>query len=46
MGPRGRRICPRNEEIEIDTMVDTAKRYALMTLNICKRARQHDRDVK
>jgi acetylornithine deacetylase len=39
IGPRGRRIGPRNEEIEIDKMVDAAKLYALMALDICTRAR-------
>jgi acetylornithine deacetylase len=39
IGPRGRRIGPRNEEIEIDTMVNAAKLYALMALDICTRAR-------
>jgi acetylornithine deacetylase/succinyl-diaminopimelate desuccinylase-like protein len=39
IGPRGRRIGPRNEEIEIDTMVNAAKLYALMALDICRRAR-------
>jgi acetylornithine deacetylase/succinyl-diaminopimelate desuccinylase-like protein len=39
IGPRGRRIGPRNEEIEIDTMVNAAKLYALMALDICTRPR-------
>jgi acetylornithine deacetylase/succinyl-diaminopimelate desuccinylase-like protein len=39
IGPRGRRIGPRNEEIEIDTMVKAAQLYALMGLDICSRAR-------
>ncbi len=39
IGPRGRRIGPRNEEIEIETMVDAAKLYALMALDICTRPR-------
>jgi acetylornithine deacetylase/succinyl-diaminopimelate desuccinylase-like protein len=39
IGPRGRRIGPRNEEIEIDTMVNAAKLYALMALDICTRSR-------
>src|ERR1051325_7431170 len=39
IGPRGRRIGPRNEEIEIDIMVDAAKLYALMALDICTRSR-------
>jgi len=39
IGPRGRRIGPRNEEIEINTMVNAAKLYALMALDICSRAR-------
>jgi acetylornithine deacetylase/succinyl-diaminopimelate desuccinylase-like protein len=39
IGPRGRRIGPRNEEIEIDTMVNAAKLYALIALDICTRSR-------
>ena len=39
IGPRGRRIGPRNEEIDIDVMVDAAKVYALMALDICTRSR-------
>ena len=39
IGPRGRRIGPRNEEIEINTMVNAAKLYALMALDICSRVR-------
>ena len=39
IGPRGRRIGPRNEEIEINTMVNAAKLYALIALDICSRAR-------
>jgi acetylornithine deacetylase/succinyl-diaminopimelate desuccinylase-like protein len=39
IGPRGRRIGPRNEEIEIDTMVNAARLYALMALDICTRSR-------
>lgn len=39
IGPRGRRIGPRNEEIEIDTMVKAAQVYALMALDICTRPR-------
>jgi acetylornithine deacetylase/succinyl-diaminopimelate desuccinylase-like protein len=39
IGPRGRRIGPRNEEIAIDAMVDAAKLYALIALDICTRAR-------
>jgi len=39
IGPRGRRIGPRNEEIAIDVMVDAAKLYALMALDICTRPR-------
>ena len=34
IGPRGRRIGPRNEEIEIDTMVNAAKVYAL-SIDLC-----------
>ena len=38
-GPRGRRIGPRNEEIEIDVMVKAAQIYALLALDICDRER-------
>jgi acetylornithine deacetylase/succinyl-diaminopimelate desuccinylase-like protein len=41
IGPRGRRIGPRNEEIEIDVMVKAAQIYALMALDICSRERPH-----
>ncbi len=43
IGPRGRRIGPRNEEIEIDVMVKAAKIYALMALEICSRERTPSR---
>ena len=39
IGPRGRRIGPRNEEIDIDVMVKAAQLYALMALDICNRER-------
>jgi len=39
IGPRGRRIGPRNEEIDIDVMVKAAQVYALMALDICTQAR-------
>ena len=39
IGPRGRRIGPRNEEIEIDKMVKAAQLYALIALDICTRER-------
>jgi acetylornithine deacetylase/succinyl-diaminopimelate desuccinylase-like protein len=39
IGPRGRRIGPRNEEIEIDKMVQAAQLYALIALDICTRER-------
>ena len=39
IGPRGRRIGARNEEIEIDVMVKAAQIYALMALDICNRER-------
>jgi acetylornithine deacetylase/succinyl-diaminopimelate desuccinylase-like protein len=39
IGPRGRRIGPRNEEADIDVMVDAAKLYALIALDICSRPR-------
>jgi acetylornithine deacetylase len=39
IGPRGRRISARNEEIEIDVMVKAAQLYAVMALDICNRER-------
>jgi acetylornithine deacetylase/succinyl-diaminopimelate desuccinylase-like protein len=39
IGPRGRRISARNEEIDIDVMVKAARLYALMALDICSRGR-------
>jgi len=39
IGPRGRRISARNEEIEIDEMVKAARLYALLALDICNRER-------
>ena len=39
IGPRGRRISVRNEEIDIDVMVRAAQLYALMALDICSRPR-------
>jgi len=39
IGPRGRRIGPRNEELEIDQMVKAAQLYALVALDICNRER-------
>jgi acetylornithine deacetylase/succinyl-diaminopimelate desuccinylase-like protein len=39
IGPRGRRISARNEEIDIDVMVKAAQVYALMALDICSRTR-------
>jgi len=39
IGPRGRRISARNEEIEIDAMLKATQIYALMALDICTRAR-------
>jgi len=39
IGPRGRRIGPRNEEIDIDVMVKAAQIYALLALDICSRKR-------
>jgi acetylornithine deacetylase/succinyl-diaminopimelate desuccinylase-like protein len=39
IGPRGRRIGPRNEEIEIDVMLKAAQIYALVALDICSRER-------
>lgn len=39
IGPRGKRIGPRNEEIKIDDMVKAAQLYALVALDICNRER-------
>ena len=39
IGPRGRRIGPRAEEIDIDEMVKAAQIYALVALDICGRER-------
>lgn len=39
IGPRGRRIGPRNEEIDIDVMFKAAQIYALIALDICGRLR-------
>jgi acetylornithine deacetylase/succinyl-diaminopimelate desuccinylase-like protein len=39
IGPRGRRISARNEEIEIEVMVKAAQIYALIALDICGRDR-------
>jgi acetylornithine deacetylase/succinyl-diaminopimelate desuccinylase-like protein len=39
IGPRGRRISARNEEIEIDAMMKAARLYTLMALDICSRER-------
>ena len=39
IGPRGRRIGPRNEEIAVDEMVKATQIYALMALDICSRPR-------
>ena len=43
IGPRGRRISARNEEIEIDVMVKAAQIYALIALDICNRERPRGR---
>jgi len=40
IGPRGRRIGPRAEELEIDVMVKAAQIYALMALDICSMERR------
>jgi acetylornithine deacetylase/succinyl-diaminopimelate desuccinylase-like protein len=40
IGPRGKRIGPRNEEIDIDVMVKAAQIYSLMALDICSRERK------
>jgi acetylornithine deacetylase/succinyl-diaminopimelate desuccinylase-like protein len=39
IGPRGRRISARNEEIDIDVTVKAAQIYALMALDICSPTR-------
>ena len=39
IGPRGRRISARNEEIDIDVMMKAAQIYALIALDICGRDR-------
>jgi acetylornithine deacetylase/succinyl-diaminopimelate desuccinylase-like protein len=39
IGPRGKRIGPRAEELEIDQMVKAAQLYALVALDICSRER-------
>ncbi|MBI3057987.1 MAG: M20/M25/M40 family metallo-hydrolase [Deltaproteobacteria bacterium] len=39
IGPRGKRIGPRAEEIDIDQMVKAAQIYALVALDICSRER-------
>jgi len=40
IGPRGKRIGPRAEEINIDEMVKAAQIYALVALDICSRERK------
>jgi acetylornithine deacetylase/succinyl-diaminopimelate desuccinylase-like protein len=39
IGPRGKRVGPRTEELEIDVMVKAAQIYALVALDICSRER-------
>ena len=39
IGPRGKRIGPRNEELDIDQMVKAAQIYALIALDVCSRER-------
>ncbi len=39
IGPRGKNIGPRLEEIKIDDMVKAAQIYALVALDICNRDR-------
>jgi acetylornithine deacetylase/succinyl-diaminopimelate desuccinylase-like protein len=39
IGPRGKRVGPRTEELEIDVMVKAAQLYALVALDICSRER-------
>ena len=40
IGPRGKRVGPRNEELDIDQMVNAAQIYALVALDICNRERK------
>jgi acetylornithine deacetylase/succinyl-diaminopimelate desuccinylase-like protein len=39
IGPRGKRIGPRREEIDVEEMVRAAKIYALAALDVCSRSR-------
>ena len=39
IGPAGKKIGPRAEEIEIDQMIRAARLYALVALDICNRER-------
>lgn len=39
IGPRGKRVGPRTEEIDIDVMLKAAQIYALVALDICSRER-------
>jgi acetylornithine deacetylase/succinyl-diaminopimelate desuccinylase-like protein len=43
IGPRGKRVGPRTEELEIDVMVKAAQLYALVALDICSRERPANR---
>jgi acetylornithine deacetylase/succinyl-diaminopimelate desuccinylase-like protein len=43
IGPRGRRISARNEEIEIEVMLKATQIYALMALDICSLERPRPR---
>ena len=43
IGPRGKRVGPRTEELEIDVMVKAAQIYALVALDICSRKRPANR---
>ncbi|MGH7833629.1 MAG: M20/M25/M40 family metallo-hydrolase [Candidatus Binatia bacterium] len=43
IGPRGKRVGPRTEELEIDVMVKAAQIYALVALDICSRERPANR---
>jgi acetylornithine deacetylase/succinyl-diaminopimelate desuccinylase-like protein len=43
IGPRGKRVGPRTEELAIDVMVKAAQVYALIALDICSRQRPADR---
>ncbi|HWP59223.1 MAG TPA: M20/M25/M40 family metallo-hydrolase [Candidatus Acidoferrales bacterium] len=43
IGPRGKRVGPRNEELEIEQMVKAARIYALLAADICTRERPKEK---